>query len=117
MNLLKSSQPKKSKDSETNKKSNLEIYYTSDLSTSKVYQFENLPEPRNANEGKLNFIYLNFILNILICLKNYNRRTRRYALQFTILNLFNVLLKCICILIAFHSKPYSFNIPNNSKSY
>ncbi len=37
---------------EINKTNNLEIYCTnSKLSTSKVYQFEDLPEPRNATEG------------------------------------------------------------------
>ena len=70
LNLLKSSQPKTSKNSETNKKSNLEIYYTSNLSTSKVYQFENLPEPRNATEGKLNYIYSN-LFYIYLLLKLY----------------------------------------------
>ena len=42
------------------------MYYTSNLSTSKVYQFENLSEPRNATEGKLNYIYSNYSLFIII---------------------------------------------------
>ena len=61
-NLFKLSLPKTSNGSEKNKISDLEIYYPSNLSTSKIYQFENLPEPRNATEGKLYYIYLNFSL-------------------------------------------------------
>jgi hypothetical protein len=39
-------------------------YYTgsSKLFTSKIYQFDNLPEPKNATEG---IFYLFFLLNIL----------------------------------------------------
>ncbi len=55
-NLFKSSQPKTSNNSKANKKSSLEMCYASNLSTSKVYQFEILPDPRNATEGKLNYI-------------------------------------------------------------
>ena len=37
---------------EMNKASNLETNYTSSrLFTSKIHNFENLPEPRNATEG------------------------------------------------------------------
>ena len=48
---FKSSQPKTSNNSGTN---NLEIYNSSNLYTSKLYQFESLPESRNATKGKLN---------------------------------------------------------------
>ena len=52
-NLLNLFQPKPN-NLEINKINNLEIYYTSsNLSTSKVYQFEDLPEPRNATEGNI----------------------------------------------------------------
>ena len=46
--------PNESFQSETND-DNLETSYTSCklFSTSKVYQFENLPEPRNATEGMI----------------------------------------------------------------
>jgi len=51
--LLKLSQSKPN-NLEINKTNNLKIYYTSSKSsTSKVHQFENLPEPKNATEGKL----------------------------------------------------------------
>jgi len=57
--LLKLSQPRPN-NLEINKKNNLEIYHVSDkLSTSKVYQFKNLPESRNATEG--NKYYITFI--------------------------------------------------------
>ena len=38
---------------------------SSRLFTSKVHQFENLPEPRNATEGIYYISYLTFIVNYL----------------------------------------------------
>ena len=55
--------------------------------TSKIYQFKNLPEPRNATEGMM--IYLIFVkalmVNIIVLIHiiyklNKNRRSRRYAI-------------------------------------
>ncbi len=37
-------------------------YRSSRLFTSKVYKFENFPEPRNATEGKFNNLFFRFIL-------------------------------------------------------
>ncbi|RIA78759.1 hypothetical protein C1645_842397 [Glomus cerebriforme] len=42
---------------EMNKTSNLETSYTSRLFTSKVHQFENFPEPRNATEEEQEAFY------------------------------------------------------------
>jgi serine/threonine protein kinase len=58
---------------EMNKSSNLETNYTSSrLFTSKIHNFENLPEPRNATEGRsvyyfingFKIIILNYITNV-----------------------------------------------------
>jgi hypothetical protein len=86
------SKPKANIISKLNEINNFETNNTSNrLFTSKVYQFKNLPEPKNATEGMKRFIlYLYFaniyyvctlltlILNILFKL---NRRTRRYLLS------------------------------------
>ena len=51
--------------SKINKTGNLETNYTSSTSrqfTSKVHQFENLPEPRNATEGIITYSIINLLL-------------------------------------------------------
>ena len=35
------------------------------LFTSKVYKFENFPEPRNATEGKCNDLFFDLFLNVI----------------------------------------------------
>jgi serine/threonine protein kinase len=74
------------KNFETDKESSFETNYTSSrLFTSKVHQFGNFPEPRNATEGIIYIIIsyslrvFIFIFYILILHYNFiNRRTRRY---------------------------------------
>jgi serine/threonine protein kinase len=51
--------PEINKNFETDKESSFEINYTSSrLFTSKVHQFENFPEPRNATEGIIAIIFI-----------------------------------------------------------
>ena len=55
-------------DLELNRESSSETDYTSNrLFTSKIHQFENFPEPRNATEGiTIVVIIINFFLNSFI---------------------------------------------------
>ncbi|POG63028.1 kinase-like domain-containing protein [Rhizophagus irregularis DAOM 181602=DAOM 197198] len=75
-----------------------ENYTSSRLFTSKIHNFGNLHEPRNATEGTsvyillMNIFILKYIINVIFFY--YNRRTRR-----------------------FHSKSYDFNIPNNINDF
>ncbi|CAB4407559.1 unnamed protein product [Rhizophagus irregularis] len=64
--------------------------------TSKTYQFENFPEPRNATEGS-NITLKHFITleNMLTLVSFYLNKIQKEEQE------------------AFHSKPYSFDIPNN----
>jgi serine/threonine protein kinase len=76
--------------SKINEINNFETNNTSSrLFTSKVYQFKNLPEPKNATEGMKRYIYLYFaniyyvctLLTLILNILYKNRRTRRYLLS------------------------------------
>ena len=94
---------------------------SSKLLTSKVHQFENMPEPKNATEGNFITYYHQFIFYLLIISLLFfnNRRTRRYELIISILQLFVYKQLIILIFIAFYrnSKLCDFYIPDNGKYY
>ena len=50
------------------------ILYSSSSTSSKIYQFENLPSPRNATEGKNSIYYIYNLSFIIIKLTNYLKK-------------------------------------------
>ncbi|GBC04129.1 hypothetical protein RclHR1_05520017 [Rhizophagus clarus] len=77
---------------------NNSIYSMSENCTSKIYQFKNLPKPKNATEGNMT----NVIFEYKLYLKKYANNISFYLNK----NLIEEQEE-------FHSKPYSFNIPDD----
>src|SRR6266498_2220149 len=61
-------QLEKSKNFEISNVNSIENYTSSRIFTSKVYQFDNFPEPRNATEGILLFNIEHFFVNYFKCI-------------------------------------------------